>query len=215
MEIHDMNLEQTPLPTEEKVEIHIENFENAIAHYFGAPYAVATDSCTHAIELCLRLLKPLTVTCPKHTYLSIPMTFMKLGLSWNFVEEQWEDYYRIGGTPIIDAATLWQRKGYVPYSFMCLSFQFKKHIKLGRGGMILVDNEDSYKMLKKMSYDGREPGTPWAEQSISTVGYHYYMTPETAQIGLMRYFLVKDNPPQKWTYQDYPDLSMLPVFQNL
>ena len=30
-------------------------FEQALADYTGAPYAVATDCCTHAIELCLRM----------------------------------------------------------------------------------------------------------------------------------------------------------------
>ena len=32
----------------------VDNFEKTIADYFGAPYAVSTDCCTHAIELCLR-----------------------------------------------------------------------------------------------------------------------------------------------------------------
>ena len=38
---------------------------------------------------------------------------------------------------------------------MCISFQFKKHLNIGRGGIILTDNETSYAALKKMSYDGR------------------------------------------------------------
>ena len=28
-------------------------FETALAEYTGAPYAISTDCCTHAIELCL------------------------------------------------------------------------------------------------------------------------------------------------------------------
>ena len=28
-------------------------FEKEIANFFGSPYAVAVDCCTHAIELCL------------------------------------------------------------------------------------------------------------------------------------------------------------------
>ena len=32
----------------------ITDFEKQIALFFGAPYAVAVDCCTHAIELCLR-----------------------------------------------------------------------------------------------------------------------------------------------------------------
>jgi len=30
------------------------DFESALAEYTGAPYAVLTDGCTHAIELCMR-----------------------------------------------------------------------------------------------------------------------------------------------------------------
>ena len=67
---------------------------------------------------------------------------------------------------------------------MSVSFQFRKHLSLGRGGMILCDNKDDYISLKKMSYDGRLPDIPWRDQDISTMGYHYYMTPETAQKGL-------------------------------
>ena len=32
----------------------IKLFELKIANFFGSPYAVATDSCTHGIELSLR-----------------------------------------------------------------------------------------------------------------------------------------------------------------
>ena len=32
----------------------VRDFEYAIAKFYGAPYAVAVDSCTHSIELCLR-----------------------------------------------------------------------------------------------------------------------------------------------------------------
>ena len=32
----------------------VKEFENKVAEFFGAPYAVAVDSCTHGIELSLR-----------------------------------------------------------------------------------------------------------------------------------------------------------------
>ena len=32
----------------------ITQFENEIAKWYGSPFAVAVDCCTHAIELCLR-----------------------------------------------------------------------------------------------------------------------------------------------------------------
>ena len=36
----------------------VEEFEVAIANFFRAPYSIAVDSCTHALELCLRYTKP-------------------------------------------------------------------------------------------------------------------------------------------------------------
>lgn len=192
----------------------ISNFENLIANYYGAPYAVATDSCTHAVELCLRLKNIKHTKCPKHTYLSIPMTFNKLSIDWNWSDNSWKKYYYLENTNIIDAAVLWEENSYIPKTLMCLSFQFKKHLGLGRGGMILLDCFNSYNELIKMSYDGRLRDKLWADQNIETMGYHYYMTPETAQLGIEKFHLVKNQSPKVWSYLDYPDLSNMKVFQN-
>ena len=190
----------------------IEEFENTIASYFSAPYGIAVDCCTHAIELCLRLIKPSHVSCPKHTYLSVPMTFEKLNLSWEFNDAEWSYWYNIQGTNIIDAATYWNNNGYVPKTFMCVSFQFKKHLKLGRGGIVLCDDKSAAAQLSKMRYDGRSNNLPWVEQDIDTFGYHYYMTPETAELGLQRFEEVKNIPAKVWSYKDYPDISKMKVF---
>lgn len=191
----------------------VEKFENTIANWFGARYGVATDSCTHAIELCLRLKNIQTTDCPKHTYLSIPMTFKKLGIDWTWNDTYWQDYYQLGNTNIIDAAVLWKQNSYIPKTLMCLSFQYKKHLSLGRGGMILLDNVEDYQQLIKMSYDGRDRSVPWGEQDISTIGYHYYMTPETAATGLAKFDQLARVTPKKWNYQDYPNLSTMQVFR--
>jgi dTDP-4-amino-4,6-dideoxygalactose transaminase len=98
---------------------------------------------------------------------------------------------------------------------MCLSFQKRKHLGLGRGGMILLDDVDSYKKLIRMSYDGRDRNVLWAEQDIETLGYHYYMTPEMAQHGLEKFNQVKTMTPVVWSNLDYPDLSTLKVFSNV
>ena len=93
---------------------YVTEFESQIAEFFGAPYAVATDSCTHALELCLRHTKDDHITIPKRTYVSVPMTCMKLGLNWSWREEEWSDYYYLGGTNITDAAVLWGENTYIP-----------------------------------------------------------------------------------------------------
>ena len=191
----------------------VEKFEKEIAEYFNAPYAVATDSCTHAIELCLRYTNADFALSPKHTYLSIPMMFEKLNLNWKFKQEEWQDYYYVTSR-IIDAAVLWRKNSFVPGTFMCLSFQFKKHLSLGRGGIVLCDNKKDAEYIKRMSYDGRDRNTPWAEQNIDMIGYHYYMTPETADLGSKKLSMAIYSKPKTWSWKDYPDLSKLPLFAD-
>lgn len=190
----------------------ISKFEQTIADYYGAPYGVSVDSCTHAIELCLRLTNANNVTCPSRTYISVPFTFNKLGLNWSFTYQEWYDYYFIGNTNIIDGAVLWKENSYQPTTLLCLSFQFKKHLSLGRGGMILLDNKDQYDQLIKMSYDGRSRDCHWGDQNITTMGYHYYMTPETAQLGLEKFETCKNTVSKKFGFEDYPFLPKMEVF---
>ena len=191
----------------------VKEFESKIADFYGAPYAVSVDCCTHAIELCLRYLDVSYIEVPKHTYISVPLLSKKLGIELKWTDEEWVDYYLIGGTNIIDSAVSWKRDSYVPGHFMCLSFQFRKHLSLGRGGMILTDDKESADALKKMSYDGRLPDIPWATQNISTMGYHYYMTPETAKLGLEKLPEAIETKPRQWVLSDWPDLSRMEVFK--
>ena len=194
----------------------IKQFENEIAKFFGSPYAIAVDSCTHGIELCLRYTKETKINVPKRTYLSVPFLAEKMGLEREWRNEDWESYYTLnyGDKRIIDAAVLWRKNSYIPNTYMCVSFQYQKHLSLGRGGIILLDNEEDYNILKKMSYDGRLPNTPWRYQDIDTIGYHYYMTPETAKLGLDKLEQAIDTPPKKWHVTDWPDLTLMSVFKN-
>ena len=191
----------------------IELFESKIANFFGSPYAVSVDCCTHGIELCLRMNNINHYSVPKRTYISIPFLANKLGISFEWRDEEWQDYYYLGGTNIIDAAVLWKRNSYIPGTFMNLSFQYRKHLSLGRGGMILTDDKESAIMLKKMSYDGRLPNIPWRDQNIDTMGYHYYMTPETADLGLKKLPEAIKNTPHKWVVTDWPDLTNMEIFK--
>jgi len=192
----------------------VQQFENEIANWFGSPYAVATDCCTHAIELCLRYKQIKKTSCPTRTYVSIPMTLEKLGIEWDWYEEDWTSYYYLKDTNIIDAATLWRENGYIPGTLTCISFQFQKHLSLGRGGAILCDDQRDYDNLKKMSYDGRLPDIPWAEQDIDSLGYHYYMTPETAQLGLNKLPTAIKTQPDIWGHLHYPIVKDMKIFNR-
>jgi dTDP-4-amino-4,6-dideoxygalactose transaminase len=191
----------------------VEQFEKKIANFFGSPYAIAVDCCTHGIELCLRYTKANNITIPARTYLSVPMTAMKLNLKWEWTEKDWKDYYILGNTNIADAAVLWKKNSYRPNTFMCLSFQFQKHLSLGKGGMILTDDKTAALMLKKMTHDGRIPNVPWREQNVDTIGYHYNMTPETAKLGLDKLNDAINKKPYEWTTTDWPDLRNMEIFK--
>ena len=192
----------------------ISEFEKEIAEFFGAPYAVAVDCCTHGIELCLRQQEIKHYTVPKRTYISVPFLANKLSISFEWREEEWKDYYYLGNTNIIDAAVLWRRDSYISDTFMCVSFQFRKHLSLGRGGIILTDSKKDAILLKKMSYDGRLPNIPWREQDIECFGYHYYMTPETAELGLKKLPSAIEEQPKQWIVTDWPDLTRMKIFKE-
>jgi dTDP-4-amino-4,6-dideoxygalactose transaminase len=194
----------------------VTKFEDEIAKFFNSPYAVAVDSCTHGIELALRYTREKKINVPKRTYLSVPMLANKLGIELEWRDEEWEDYYTLNydGLRIIDAAVLWKKNSYIPNTIMSISFQYQKHLSLGRGGMILCDDEIVAKELKKMSYDGRLPNIPWRNQNIESFGYHYYMTPEVAQLGLNKLDVAMTSTPKKWVYTDWPDLTEMKIFKK-
>lgn len=188
-------------------------FEDNIANFFGSPYAIAVDCCTHGVELSLRYTNAKNIIVPKRTYLSIPFLAKKLNIELEWKDENWKDYYYLTDN-VIDAAVLWKRNSYIPNTFMSISFQFQKHLNLGRGGVILTDNKEAAIELKKMSYDGRLPNIPWRDQNIDTIGYHYYMTPETAELGLKKFEVAINTEPKEWVVTDWPDLTNMKIFKN-
>ena len=191
----------------------VTEFENKLAQFFGSPYAIAIDCCTHGVELSLRYTKAQVIEVPKHTYLSIPFLAHKLNIELKWKDDNWRDYYYLTDT-VIDAAVLWKKDSYIPGTYMNISFQYQKHLSLGRGGVILTDNKIAAEELKKMSYDGRLPNVPWREQNITSMGYHYYMTPETAQLGLSKLENAINSQPRQWVTEDWPDLTNMKIFKK-
>ena len=192
----------------------VQTFEKKIADFFGAPFAVAFDSCTHGIEACLYLTKAKKIIVPKRTYISIPFLARKMNISLEWKDENWQDYYYLTKN-IIDAAVLWKRNSFIKGTFMSLSFQYQKHLSLGRGGAVLCSNIEEYEALKMLSYDGRLPNIPWREQNINSFGLHYYMTPETAKLGIDKLDKAISSIPNEWKVTDWPDLTKMIVFKNI
>ena len=183
-------------------------FEQALAEYTGAPYAVMTDCCTHAIEMCLRFDQVKRVQFPAYTYLSIPMTMHKLGITYGLLDQKWTGEYQFNGTRIWDSARRLERDMYRPGQLQCLSFGNGKPLQIGRGGAILTDDVEVYDQLSMMRYDGRDLRvTPWAKQLTFRVGYHYKPTIEEAELGLKLLPLVNERP----KYVEYPDCRNITI----
>jgi len=183
-------------------------FEEEIAHYTGATYAIATNSCTNAVFLACKYLNVSgqTITIPKRTYLSIPQSIRQAGGILQFEDLDWQGIYQLKPFPIYDAAKRLTSDMYIPGSLMCLSFHFKKHLKIGKGGMILTDDVVALERIKRMRYEGRTDGISYHDDIIDEEGWNMYMTPEQAARGLV---LLTDHP------QNPPDLIEDPPYRDV
>lgn len=187
-------------------------FETMLSEYTGAPYVVLTDSCTHAIELCLRYKNPGPCVVPAHTYLSIPMTFHKLGIPFHYDRYyDWEYEYRLAPSNIWDSARAFDKGMYRAGALQCLSFGHSKRLEIGHGGAILTNNKQDYQTLKMMAYDGRDLSiSPWQDQIEFKLGFHYNMRLEDAQLGIQ--MMSNNKLKEKHTQLvDYPDCSKLKI----
>ena len=169
----------------------VDLFEKAIAEFCGSEYAVAVDNCTDALFLCLMERKR-KIKCegsfflyvPKHTYISVPQSVIHAGFKIKWTTEKWEKEYQLKPFNIYDAAVCFEKDMYCD-GLMCLSFQIKKKLPIGKGGMILTDNNEAYEWLKKARYEGRDITKPYEEDKIDFIGWNMYMTPEDAARGLV------------------------------
>ena len=189
-------------------------FETALAQFTGAPYAIMTDCCTHAIELCMRYDRVEFCAFTPFTYLSIPMLMHKLGIKYTYEvgdPEQWVGEYRFRKTRIWDSARRLESNMYRPGMMQCLSFGHDKPLPVGRGGAILLDDEVAYQELLCMRYDGRDLTTsPWVSQQTFKIGYHYRPTIEEAEQGseLLKHY--NSQPPRE---VEYPDCRQIRIIE--
>ncbi len=180
-------------------------FEKQLAEYTGAPYAIMTDCCTHAIELCMRYRKVKHTKFTAFTYLSVPMTMHKLGINYELISENWAGEYRFYGTDIWDSARRLQPNMYREGQAQCLSFGFDKPLSIGHSGAILLDDPDMYRTVINQRYDGRNLHcTPWQSQKVFQVGYHYKPSIEDAVEGIQLLEEYKNSSAEIKTVK-YPD----------
>lgn len=183
-------------------------FESELARYTGAPYVVATDGCTHAIELCFRFNRITSCEFSAFTYISIPQLMRQLGVHYTLRSDYWNSVgeYNFVGTNIWDSARLLRQGMYKPGQIQCLSFGHGKPLSIGRAGAILTDSYAQYRELSLMRSDGRDLLiSPWERQQTFGEGYHYCPTLETCRLGIEKLPMVDPEP----KYHQYPDLRTI------
>lgn len=195
----------------------VHKFERVVADYSGAPYSIATDCCSHAIFLSAIYYKQkhgtCTVTMPKNTYVSAPVQMIHAGFDVEFIDKEWSGVYEINPTNIIDGAPRFTYNMYIKGTYHCLSFQFKKILSTGRGGMILTDDEEFYEWAQCAVHDGRDMSIPYEEDTVTMLGYHMFMTPEVAQVGLDKMRTMPRINNDVATNNTYPDISYIKDFK--
>lgn len=200
-----------------------EDFERAVARYTGAPYAVALDNCTSALFLALVYegVAGREITIPARTFMSVPCAIIQAGGRVNFrpvAEKTLTGAYPLDPTSVWDSALRFTCDMYQPGTFMCLSFTGPhKHLKLGKGGMILTDDKDAAAWFKRARFCGRRECN-YHLDTFDMLGWNFYLMPEIAARGLLlmtQFYDFEGNPKNNPDLTiPYPDLSAYEVYKK-
>ena len=195
----------------------VDMFEKEIAKYAGSKYAIAIDCCTNGLFLCLKYLNKEgnIISIPKQTYISVPNQIINAGYKVQFEDKEWEGIYQLEPFNIWDSAGRFTKDMYVGNdSLQVLSFQIKKRLPIGRGGIILTEESGVYNYLSKSRYDGRDLSKSQLEDNINTFGYHMYMTPEDAARGLILFNQLNTKHEDTHSFQSYKDITQNTIFSS-
>jgi dTDP-4-amino-4,6-dideoxygalactose transaminase len=203
-----------------------DEFEEKLAHYTGAKYAVTLDNMSNALFLALyyenhikKSIKDGVVTCPSRTYPSVPCEIIHAGLKieWIPIEgKTLKGAYNLGNSNVWDSALSFTADMYVPKSHMCVSFTGPyKTFKLSKGGAILTDDYDAYLWFRRARYSGRREMS-YHDDHFDMIGWNFYMMPELAARGLLLMGQFYNMDGTKKHNEDlelpYPDLSKFDVY---
>jgi dTDP-4-amino-4,6-dideoxygalactose transaminase len=189
----------------------VEMFEEAVGDFAGARYGVATDSCSTALLLSCMYRGVAEVDVPRHTYISVPNAVIRAGGAVRWTDAAWQGAYRLDPYDITDSALRFRRAMFTG-GLYCVSFHMRKHVKIGRGGMVLTDDPKAADWMRRMRFDGRDGSVPFPQDRVALRGFNAYMLPEQAARGLQLLEALPPDAPD--ILNDYPDLSVLPAFQE-
>jgi len=204
-----------------------DEFEEKLAHYTGAKYAVTVDNMSNGLFLALYYENVVmnrtedTITIPSRTYPSVPCEVIHAGLKVDFEPVEGKTIkgaYQMKGSNVWDSALTFTADMYKPKSHMCVSFTGPyKHFKLSKGGAILTDDYEAYLWFRRARYSGRRE-VSYFEDNFDMIGWNFYMMPELAARGLLLMGQFYNMDGTKKHNEDlelpYPDLSKFDVYKK-
>ena len=204
-----------------------EEFEEKLAHYTGAKYAVTLDNMSNGLFLALYYEHHVmnrtkdTITIPARTYPSVPCEIIHAGLKVDFEPVEGTTItgaYEMKGSRVWDSALTFTADMYKPKTHMCVSFTGPyKHFKLSKGGAILTDDVKAYRWFKRARYSGRRE-VSYHEDNFDMLGWNFYMMPELAARGLLLMGQFYNPDGTKKSNPDlelpYPDLSKFKIYRK-
>jgi perosamine synthetase len=183
----------------------VKELEEKWAKLVGAKYAIATNSCTAALDIAVRIVDlPETVTVSPFTFISSALCALNIGKKIKFVDIDPKSYC----TPKADIQVMYagnqfgegkiydmahssgaKHKGEVS----CWSFHAVKNLPTGDGGMITMNDEELYKKARAISWCGIDKSTferngnkyNW-DYEVTEQGLKAHMNDITAVIALAK-----------------------------
>lgn len=190
----------------------VDTFEKEFAKKVGAKYAVATNSCTAALDIAVRVVKlPDVITVSPFTFVSSALCALNIGKKIRFVDIDPHSFC----TPNADIQVFYggnefgkgliydmahaagvKHRGMVS----CWSFHAVKNLPTGDGGMLTTNNKNIYRRAKAISWCGIDKSTyvrsssrySW-EYDIQEPGIKANMNDIVAAIGLCQLEKLDDN----------------------
>lgn len=175
----------------------VTEFEDKIADYVGAKYAVSFNSATSAIFL-IFLNKKTTVSIPSIIPPVVPNAIITSNNEYNFYDDvDWvgNSYvlHDFGDYKVIDSAQKLEqnqfKKECKPQDLMVFSFYPTKPVGTCDGGIVVSDDEEKILKLKEMALNGMSFSENNWDRKIKFPGYKMYMNSIQADIALNNFKL--------------------------
>lgn len=166
----------------------VEALEKEFAEFIGVKHAIAVDSCSNAMFLCLRyttrLLQKYTngadITIPSLTFPGVASIVIAAGCDLIV-----DDEIHVGRAYPLKGSSVWdcahELKKNPGDDLFCYSFYPTKNISACEGGMIATDDDVAAEQLRLMRLFGRQAASSWDYEMI-TEGFKMNMTDIQAAI---------------------------------